>query len=300
MTKLALPAGGARIKPRLREQINADMRAELDKTIETWGIPNNLFLTMACHPQLALTEVDYANAFIFDRGKYTTIPRPGKPQEEVLFPVAGFVDPVTKEITLSLVSLLNRSRYSITHHSVIGTLTLQALVEGDTPERRQKRAEAMLLRLVDGSGKATYENQTYEGGPLYSDLQLATLRLAEKINADAHSVTTEEIDALKRLQRDEAARQIAAGPLSAQFGDAGPDGAYLDAYVDAMMVELTWAICHFSGLLNRWFTVLRVPDEGFVVDGAGGHTFLDNYNSVVPESVRTRNNQLLGKTGWGS
>lgn len=301
MTDLTIPKDGPRVAPRLPEQVNADMLAEYDKTVRTWGIPNNLMRTMACQPRLGLTEVDYANSFIFDEGSYVTIPRPGSHQagETVLFPAAGFIDRVTKELALSIVSLLNRSRYSITHHSVIATLTLSGLVAGDTAEAKAKRAEALLLRLLDGNGNLTFENQSYEGGPLYSDLQLAVLRLAVKINADAHSVTDAEIDELRSLLRADAVDQIGSGPLASQFDGGNPDDAYLDAYVDAMLVELTWCICHFSGLLNRWFTVLRVRDEHFAV-GDDGNSFVDNYNAVIPESIKVRNNQLLGSDGWGS
>jgi hypothetical protein len=64
-----------------------------------------------------------------------------------------------------------------------------------------------------------------------------------------------------------------------------------------MMVELTWCAVHFSGLLNRWFTLLKIRDEEF--DVGNGHTFVENYNAVVPESIKLRNNSLLGPTGWG-
>ena len=301
MSELKLPSDGPRVHPRLPEQVNADMRAEYDKATQTWGIPNNLMRTMGCHPRLAMTEVSYANAFIFDEGAYITLPKPGSddPNATVLFPAAGVIDPVTKELSLTLVSLINRARYSITHHAVISTTRLNEAVPGATAEERARRTEAMLLRLVTADGKLDFENQTFEGGPLYSDLTLACLRLAEQINRDAHGVTDEDFATLRTLMREDAKRQIAGGPLAVQFGDAGPDDAYLDLYVDTMIVELTWCICHFSGLLNRWFTVLKVRDEEFAV-GPDGSSFVDAYNAVVPESVRVRNNALLGSDGWGN
>jgi len=301
MSDLKIPIDGPRIAPRLPEQVNADIRAEYDKATQTWGIPNNLVRTMACHPRLALTEVSYANAFIFDDGAYITLPKPGSHEsgETVLFPSAGFIDRVTKELALSVVSLLNRSRYSITHHSVISSLTLMELVDGESPEDRTKRTEAMLLHLVDGSGKVDFEDQLYEGQPLYTDYQLSVMRLAVRMNRDVHSVSDQQFAELKSLMRLEANRQIANGILAAQFASTGADAAYLDLYVDAMMVELTWCICHFSGLLNRWFVVLKMRDEEFAV-GADGSSFVDNYNAVVPKAVRERNNQLLGSDGWGN
>jgi hypothetical protein len=67
MAKLKLPAAnsGPRVAPRLPEQVSPRVLVEYKKTEVTWGIPNNLIRTMAAMPQLALTEVDYANAVIW-------------------------------------------------------------------------------------------------------------------------------------------------------------------------------------------------------------------------------------------
>ena len=73
----------------------------------TWGgNPNNLCKVMAYMPRLLQTEVEYCNTFIFD-------PRTlrGDVQE------AGFNDRFIKELVISRTSLINRSRYSVTHHS---------------------------------------------------------------------------------------------------------------------------------------------------------------------------------------
>ncbi|MBV9084848.1 MAG: hypothetical protein JOZ62_19390 [Acidobacteriaceae bacterium] len=127
---------------------------------------------------------------------------------------------------------------------------------------------------------------------------MAALDLAVKANQDAHLVTDKEMEDLRELMRQQARRQIAASPLAVQFGSASPDKAYVEAYVDAMMVELTWCISHFSGLLNRWFTLLKVKDEDFAV-GPNNMDFAAVYNATVPESIKARNNALLGPTGWG-
>src|SRR5579871_1858701 len=294
--KLIMPKDGPRVPPRLPEQVSPYVRAELDKATEVWGIPNHLARTMACHPLLAKTEVDYANSFIFQRNVYAEMPRPGKPGETVLFPEAGFIDRVTKELVISLVSLVNRSRYSITHHGFISYMVLSNELPG-TPAEKQRRAEAMLLHLVDDTGAPAYEGKLLDGKPLYSDLQKAAFRVALKTNSDPHSVTDEDITTLRELLREDARAQIAAGPLASQFAGAEPDAAYLEAYADAMMVELTWNIVHFSGLLNRWFTLLKVRDEEFAVS-PDGSSFVDAYNTI-PESLRARNNALLGPDGWG-
>jgi hypothetical protein len=297
---LIVPKDGPRVRPRDPSEVNSYVRSELDKATDTWGIPNHLARTMACHPMLALTEIDYANSFIFKENEFIQIPKPGKPADgSVLFPSAGFVDRITKELVINFVSLINRSRYSITHHGVISWGVLSAAVEGKSDSERKARAEQMLLNLVDGAGAPVYADAPpFRGKPLYSALQVEALRLAEAMNRDAHSVTDAQFNAVSRLLRADARRQIASGPLAAQFGRAGPDAPYLDAYVDGMLVELTWNIVHFSGLLNRWFTALKMRDEAFSVNPQG-QNFVQVYNQAVPRRIKQRNNSLLGANGWG-
>lgn len=297
MAKLIVPNDGPRVVPREPEQVSAYVRAELHKATEVWGIPTNYVRTLACHPMLAKAAIDYANAFVFQERVYAEIPRPGRPSETVLFPEAGFIDRITKELVITLVGLVNRSRYSITHNGVISFRALCAALPEPTPSERERRAEAMLLHLVNGHGQPSFEDRSYEGAPLYSGLQLAALRLAIKTNRDPHDVTEDEMTALRVLLREDAVRQIAVGPLALAFGAAGPDEPYLSDFVDAMMVELTWTIAHFAGLLNRWFTLLKVRDEAFAI-APDGSSFIDAYDAL-PESLKARNNALLGADGWG-
>lgn len=289
MTKLKLPATGSgpRVQPRLPAQVSPRVRAEYEKTVVTWGIPNNLIRTMAAMPQLALTEVDYANAFIFDAGLFTNWPKPGSavdgPDNSVRFPMVGFIDRVTKELVINLVSLLNRSRYSITHHSFIGFQTLRAATN-------ENQATSMLLHLVDAQGRPTFMNAPV-AKKLYTPLHRACLALALRIQrGTGHDVTDQEINQLRLLLSKQARVQIRHDHLPS-------DAAYLEAYVDGMLVELVWCICHFGGLLNKWFTVLRVQDEDYAVT-ADGKTFLDLYNQL-PAKIIERNNALLGPNGWG-
>ncbi|GAA0400165.1 hypothetical protein [Streptomyces luteireticuli] len=293
MSDLIQPsAPGSRVPPMPMDHADPYVVTEFDKSARTWGIPNNLFRTMAWQNGLARTEVDYANSFIFDPPRYGNVPRPSG---DVLFPQTGLVDRVAKELVINLVSLLNRSRYSVTHHTFIGFTTLcQDLPYGD-PAERARRAEEMLFHLVDCTGKPDFENQAYDSGPLYTEPQLLCLRLAEAIQRDPHSVTDEQFAALRAAFRDRAEETVAKGPLGGQPG-TGTDG-YLDAYVNAMLVELTWCIAHFSGLLNTWFTVLKVMDE--TDPQQDGTDFVATYNQRVPERIKVRNNNLLGATGWG-
>jgi len=298
--KMPNPSDGPRVPPLSREQVNAYVRTEYDKSIHTWGIPNNLIRTMAWLPRLALTEVNYVNAFLFDEGVYALWPRPGGtgPTDLVLFPEAGFVDRVTKELVINLVGLLNRSRYSITHHTVIGYNTLSAGVAGKDEAQRKRRAESMLLHLVNGNGEPDFENIVFEedGTPLYSELQLAALRLAVKLRGDAHDVTDEEFEELRKLLHENAKEQIDPSFLGSDLGEKRSE--YIGAFVNGMIVELTWCIVHFAGLLNKWFTVLKIMDETDAVrDGIDFFTF---YNNSVPDRIKERNNKILGRDGWGN
>jgi hypothetical protein len=293
---LILPKSKPRVPPLRPEQVNPYVNAAYDMSVRTWGIPNNLIRTMAWLPQLALTEVPYANAFIFDERMYSSLPapKPDTPGETVPYPLAGFVDRVTKELVINLVSLLSRSRYSITHHSVIGYTTLVAGVEADDEKGRKQKAEQMLLNLVNEAGEPCFENKRFGHKALYSRFQLYALRLALKLRGDAHDVTDDEIDEIKHEMRKVALRQLRDSPLKAYAGDED----YVEYYVNSMLVELTWCIVHFAGLLNKWFTVLRVMDE--TDEKRDGVNFVDFYNKTVPASIKARNNALLRKDGWGS
>ena len=54
---------------------------------------------------------------------------------------------------------------------------------------------------------------------------------------------------------------------------------------------------YLSGF-NNWFTVLRVMDETDAVRDE--IDFVTVYNTVLPDSIKARNNSLLGSDGWGS
>lgn len=296
MTNLIEPKDGPRLKPMPPEAVNAEVQSEYDKTVRTWGIPNNLVRTMGCHPGLALTEVDYANSFIFEENSYVPWPRPGGPSSEMVpFPRSGFVGRISKELVINLVSLLNRSRYSITHHTVIGYTTLAAILPDQAAEDRAARAEEMLLWLVDESGQPAFENRTFRNQPLFSELDVQILRLGVKLRGDPHQVTDTEFDDLRSLLRTEAQTRISTSLLAHDSRTREPQ--YVDAYVDAMLVELTWCIVHFAGLLNRWFTVLKVMDETEVE--RDGLDFVKHYDETVPERIKVRNNALLSPDGWG-
>ncbi|MEU7482226.1 hypothetical protein AB0A63_40105 [Lentzea sp. NPDC042327] len=291
--ELVLPTTGTRVPPLPRAGMNAEVEAAYELSIATWGIPSNLFRTMAHHPALAITEVPYANSVIFDAGVLTEIPNPDTAQGgTVRYPTSGFLDRVTKELVINVVSLLNRSRYSMTHHTVIGYNTLSELLPHPDPDTRAEQAEAMLLHLVDDHGNPAFDRP---GAPPYTDLHLACLRLAAATRADPHAITDDQVRDTHRVLRDHAPAAITAHGLDQYPGTGTP--AYHNAYATGMLVELTWLTVHFSGLLNVWFTVLHTFDEASAADDE--IDFITVYNTTVPAAIRRRNNALLGITGWG-
>jgi hypothetical protein len=289
--------GTSRILPLSPEKVSPYVHAEYEKARITWGIPNNLIRTVAWCPQLALTEVGYANSFVFDEDSYATCPRPGAPSSSVLFPQVGFLDRVTKELVISMVSLVNKSRYSITHHGMISWGVLSSAVAGQSPAQKAKRAEAMILALVDDEGKPSFENAKFEDKPLFTLFQTLCLKLALKMNANAHSITDEEFAALKGEAFIYAQERVRSNHILMSQLDGRTDNDYFQAYANAVIVELTWCIGHFAGLLNKWFIVLKIADESD--ESVYGFNFFDEYNKTIPNSIKARNNALLGKTGWG-
>jgi alkylhydroperoxidase family enzyme len=197
------------------------------------------------------TEVEYCNTFIFDPPTLR-----GQVQE------AGFNDRFLKELTISRTSLINRSRYSVTHHSFIGF----ALFDG---AGRRQEGHAKLLHLHE------HERQP----DTYTELERVVLDYTAKVTRDAHGVTDQEFKHLREVLTVDSKKEprIASLP-EAQF----------TRHVDARIVELTWLIGHFC-LLNRWFTVLQVPDE----TAQDEDNFLAAYEAVVPEDIRARNEAVL-------
>ena len=300
--KLPDPDDGPRVQPMQPHQVSLEMVAVYEKAKWRWGIHNNLIKTMAGLPQLGFTEVDYANSFIFDEGMWVDWPHPSLHTRKVKFPTAGFIDRVTKELVINFVSLVNRSRYSITHHSMIGFSTISSALG---PER----AERMLLELVDATGKPTYGDAgDHDGEPLYSEYQVTCLDFARVANESAHAVSDKLYKDLRIVLETQAREDMQRQEIVDLFdGTSGPEPSYLQMWVDAMFLELSWNVCHFGGLLNRWFTILKMHDESGrpvgIPDGWRDEFFPDfvsAYNQAVPPSIRVRNNNLLGKDGFGN
>jgi alkylhydroperoxidase family enzyme len=240
-----------RIRPLQRDEIDPYTLGGMRIAEATWGIRNNLCKVMAYLPRLMQNEVEYANSFIFDPPTFR-----GDTQE------AGFNDRFLKELVISRTSLLNRSRYSITHHGFMG----MALFAG---AGRGEEGHAKYLHL--------HEHEKHPG--VYTDLERVVLDYTVSVATDAHLVTDEQFGALRRQLRDHDRSDERLKDLSDEE---------MDHHVDRQIVELTWLIGHYC-LLNRWFTVLQVPDE----TSADEDDFLKAYREVVPEEIRKRNEKLL-------
>ena len=242
-----------RIRPLQRGELDAYTHAGMVVGELTWGgFRNNLCRVLAYCPRLMQTEVEYCNTFIFDPPTFR-----GQVQE------AGFNDRFLKELVISKTSLINRSRYSVTHHAFIGF----ALFAG---AGRQAEAHAKFLHLHEHG----------QHPEVYTDVERIVLDYTAKVTVDAHSVTDDEFRRLKEALAADSRKDSRLAALSA---------AAFERHVDARIVELTWLIGQFC-LLNRWFTVLQVPDEG----PQDEDNFLAAYAQVVPADIRERNERLLG------
>jgi alkylhydroperoxidase family enzyme len=232
----------------------------------TWGhFPNNLMKVMGHCPSLAITEVAYANSFIFDIDVFHN----GKQ-------FAGFLDRPLKELLISRTSLYNRSRYSVTHHSFIGYSVFKSL--GREEEGFQK-----LLHL--------HKHESHR--EFYTARENTCLDYAVKVAHDPHDVTDDEFHCIKHVLHQYNTGRAAMDDMT-DFDHkfivkwAAYTPQQHDALVDSQIVEMTWLIGQFC-LLNRWFTALQVPDEG-PQDEAD---FQASYEAFVPPEIRDRNEAIL-------
>ncbi|MCK4351778.1 hypothetical protein KAW65_00030 [candidate division WOR-3 bacterium] len=253
------PKGTARILPLQMEDLKDKgyTKSALHEAAYTWGqgtfFPNNLIKVMAHCPKLAQTEIIYANSFLFDEEVWLN----GVQQ-------AGFVNRCLREMVISCISLINRCRYSVTHHSLIGYLEFQK-----AGRSRQEYIDKY-LHLHEFDSSAYKKN--------YTLLELALFEYAKKICEDPHTVSDKEFEKLQRLFAAYNRKQ-SKKIISKQN----------EQLVKSQIVEITWLVCHFC-LLNRWFTVLHVEDEGKKDE----LDFLKIYEETVPEEIIRRNNLLLG------
>lgn len=241
-----------RIRPLQIDEVDDNTAAALKAGELTWGhFPNNLIKVMAYCPRLAQTEVEYCNSFIFD--PVTTY---GDLQ------TAGFNDRFLKELVISRTSLINRSRYSVTHHSFIGMKLY-------SDAGRRDEAHSKYLHL--------HEHEKHPH--VYTERERIVLDYTANVARDAHLVDDKQFSDLRRV----LAAHNKADPRTSTLTETAAA-----RFVDTQIVELTWLIGHFC-LLNRWFTALQVPDEG-PDDEAN---FQASYEEIVPQDIRDRNSKIL-------
>jgi alkylhydroperoxidase family enzyme len=253
-----------RVRPLQFDEVDAYTKSAYRQGELTWGgFRSNLMRVMGHCPQLAITEVPYANAVIFDIDVYNN----GKQY-------AGFLDRPLKELAISRTSLHNRSRYSITHHSLIGCLVFQGAG-----------------RLDEGHRKLLCLHEHEKRRDVYTDRENAVFDFAVNVAQDAHLVTDDQFSALKQKLREYntgAAANMTAFDIDFIQKWKSYTSTQHDELVDSQLVELTWLIGQFC-LLNRWFTVLQVPDE----TADDEDDFLAAYTTVVPTDIRERNEKIL-------
>ena len=169
MTKMS-QGPWTRIRPLQIDEVDDKTAAAMKAGELTWGhFPNNLIKVIAYCPRLAHTEVEYTNSFIFD-----PVTLMGDVQ------IAGFNDRFLKELVISRTSLINRARYSITHHSFIGMKLF-------TDAGRREEGHAKLLHL--------HEHEKHLD--VYTERERAVLDYTAKVTRDAHLVSDQEFAGLK-------------------------------------------------------------------------------------------------------
>lgn len=225
-----MPKGNERVPPRAIDSIHDKgvTASAIAHASWTWGqgayFPSNLIKTMAHCPRLTQTEVDYANAFIFDESSYLN----GVQQ-------AGFIDRCIKELLINAVAINNRCRYTLEHHSFIGLLAFRTV-------NREHEYLDKFLHLHEFDRHSN----------VYSSLEQSLLGITRKICRDPHLIADSEFEEMKRQL---AVYNLKARPDDSEFTDEANE-----VLVYSQVVEITWLISHFC-LLTRWFTVLQVEAE---------------------------------------
>jgi alkylhydroperoxidase family enzyme len=241
-----------RIRPLQRDELDPYTEAGMVLAELTWGrFRNNLARVIAYCPALMQTEVEYCNTFIFDAPAFR-----GDVQE------SGFNTRFLRELVISKTSLINRSRYSITHHSFLGMKLF-------TDAGRREEGHRKLLHL--------HEHEKHPD--IYTDLERVVLDYTAKVTRDAHTVSDSDFEQLRAALGVDSRQDARLAALAPEK---------FARHVDTRIVELTWLCGHFC-LLNRWFTALQVPDEG----PQDEDNFLAAYAAIVPEDIRQRNDDIL-------
>jgi alkylhydroperoxidase family enzyme len=252
---------------------------------------NNLGRFFLHIPAVFETQLGYSTALIFDEPSF----RNGGQ-------MSGFVDRVTRELVISHIAQRRRSRYSMTHHALLGALTARQHGLDDAA------IAAKWSHLLD------YRDQA----KTYTAVERAALRFAEAFATDPKTYTDDDYRDLRTALTDDNRRRFGAerrwqAQLAAAraeharvTGTGGGPGAAREAaaraarraaraidarenerLVDQQVVELAFVCLQFVALTDV-LTALNVPDE------AG---FADVMTQHVPAAVVTQINALIAAGG---
>lgn len=244
------------------------------------AFPNNLARYFLHIPGVFEQQLNYSTTLIFDEPSY----RNG-------VQVSGFVPRVTRELVISFIAQLRRSRYSMTHHAVLGTLT--ARKHGLTDDQ----ISAKWANLLDCDNHAD----------AYTRLELACLKFARSFATDPKTYVDSDYVKLREAFAEENARTywdevgwlrtIQAARVTTALGLAvGKTDQQIQAdcraataglsqtisheenerKINAQVVELAFIALQFVALTDV-FSSLNIPDEDFL-EGVSAQ--------VVPEPLR--------------
>ncbi len=257
------------------------------------AFPNNLARFFLHIPAVFEQQLNYSTTLIFDEPSY----RNG-------VQMSGFIPRVTRELVISFIAQLRRSHYSMTHHTILGTLTARKYKLSDT-------------EISDKWGHLL-EWEKYPN--FYTRTEMAALKFARafatdpKCYLDSHyaelrSALTEEnaklywaeIGWLKEVQtaRTGLALAIASGK-NAEEAQSAARAAVRDLShaistddnerkVNAQVVELGFICLQFVALTGV-FSALNIPDEA---------STRETFEEVVPEALRVVIDRILAGTTDG-
>jgi alkylhydroperoxidase family enzyme len=95
---------------------------------------------------------------------------------------AGFNDRFLKELVISRTSLLNRSHYAVTHHSLVGTALFNDAGRGQ-----------------EGHQKLLYLDEHENHPDVYTERERVVLDYTAKVSRDAHTVTDQDFADLRKV-----------------------------------------------------------------------------------------------------
>jgi hypothetical protein len=257
------------------------------------AFPNNLARYFLHIPGVFEEQLNYSTTLIFDESSF----RNG-------VQVSGYVPRVARELVISLIAQLRRSRYSMTHHAVLGTLT------GRKHQLSEPDIASKWRHLLDAE----------ENAAVYTRVERAALKFARCFATDPKSYSDDDYAELRdalaehnaRVYWDDAGWLAQIQAARARFALALASGKNVDdahaaaraaadrtpraipddqnvRKTNAQVVELAFLAVQFVALTGV-FSSLNVPDEEFL-PGV--------FEEVVPKPIRDVIDAILAGTTEG-